>query len=135
MAADLDPDLGPDHGGAGPGRATVADLYGDYIAAGFPAADFWALTPRLYLLQIQAAARRQRRADHDAITQAWLQARLIRSQNLPRLEELTRSFAPPRRRDPRDMAADLAALSNSLPKETWKGWQKRMLGISGRALG
>lgn len=97
-------------------------MLADYVAAGFAADDFWALTPRLWLLQMEAAARRERRQHEAAITTAWLTVKLSRAAKLPPLKRLLKASAAPGAGDP---AAQLAALKTGLPRITLEEWKAR----------
>lgn len=73
---------------------TLAQLYRDYIAAGFPPDEFWALTPRLYALQMRAALERMKIEMTMRNRTAWNTAALVGAAmvgKLPRYHEFFRT--------------------------------------------
>ncbi|MFD1913799.1 hypothetical protein [Halodurantibacterium flavum] len=91
---------------------------------GFDPDAFWRLTPRLYVIQMQGALARIRGEARARIEAAWLTAMLSRATRIPPLEQLLRG--PEGRPAPEELRAEMRALSNSLPKRTWKEWRSRM---------
>ena len=73
---------------------TLAQLYRNYIAAGFPPDGFWALTPRLYALQMHAALARMKIEMAMRNRTAWNTAALVGAAmvgKLPRYHEFFRT--------------------------------------------
>lgn len=84
------------------------------MAAGFQAEDFWKLTPRMYLLQMEAFGKRSKREIEDRITVAWMNAAFQRAEKLPKLDKLFRHKTEIR--DDAYIAANLAALRRRFTK-------------------
>lgn len=95
----------------------------DYISAGFPAAEFWGLSPRLFLAQMRGARARLEREQKNAIEMAWLTAALVRAAKLPSLEKLMSGPTPPM--TSAEIRSRLSAISSALPKITLEDWKKR----------
>lgn len=82
---------------------------------------FWALTPRLYLLELLAFASRARSAREAAVTAAWTTAMLMRAATLPALETLL-DPRPARALSADEAAGALSAMAEAMPRRTWEEW-------------
>lgn len=95
-----------------------------HVAAGFDPEAFWDLTPRLYLLHMQARARQADQAARDATSAAWLTAALVRAAKLPKLSRLLK--APPGAPTASSVGVRLAALKTTLPTMSMSEWRSRI---------
>lgn len=98
-------------------------MMSDYAGAGFDPEAFWALTPRLYLLQMQGRAAREDSESRRMVTGAWLAAMLFRSAKLPRLSRLLKDGHTSG--SDTDVRHRLASLRSSLPAVTMDDWRSR----------
>lgn len=81
---------------------------------------FWLITPRLYMIETDAARRRAEHADELVLTAAWLTAALQRSKKIPPLKKLLS-----RSEGKTDAGMYLDGAKARLPKMTLTEWCAR----------
>lgn len=95
-------------------------MYEDWLMLGLDPERFWRITPRLYMIETDAAMRRAARADELVLTAAWLAASLQRSKKIPPLKRLLgRDKGKP------DAGMYLDSAKERLPKMTLSEWCAR----------
>lgn len=84
--------------------------------------EFWALTPRQYMLHMTAARERLEREDENRIELAWHTAHLTRVETLRPLKSYLKKREKPHKVPAEQVLDRLRGMAANLPKKTWKEW-------------
>ena len=96
-------------------------MFRAFITWPFSSVDFWELTPKLFLIYRDAANDIKEDEYKQAVTIAWVGAKVSKSEKDIRLQDLLPELREQYRIDNPDLfAAAISDLSASLPQKTWE---------------
>lgn len=84
--------------------------------------EFWALTPRQYMVHMSAARKRLEREQEDRIELAWHTAHLTRVAKLRPLKKYLEKRGKTKPAAPDEVLGRLRAMTATMPTRSWEDW-------------